>query len=231
MAVDEALLHSASQPTGRATLRFYQWSKPTLSLGYFQHHIDRNQHRASISCDLIRRTTGGGAILHDQELTYSFTTPIGNRLSNKAAQFYDLLHNSLIKALSQLGVTCEPCSCTFKIPQQKEPFLCFQRRAPGDVICAGAKVGGSAQRRHRTALLQHGSVLLTKSTRAPELPGIEELTGLRISADRLISTWLPIIEQHLNLQQLKTTYSEEESVWAKSFVNDKFGCHNWMNRR
>ena len=231
MAVDEALLHSASQPTGRETLRFYQWSEPTLSLGYFQHHIERNQHHASRTCDMVRRSTGGGAILHDQELTYSFTTPVGNRLINKAAQFYDLLHDSLIEALSQLGVSCASCPCTFRVPRQKEPFLCFQRRAQGDVICDGAKVGGSAQRRHRTALLQHGSVLLTKSAHAPELPGIEELAGLRISADCLISAWLPLIEQHLNLQQVRTTCSKEESAWAKSFVNDKFGCHDWTNRR
>ena len=67
MAVDEALLDSCSR-TGMPTLRFYQWSKATLSLGYFQRHRDREQHVASRDCPLVRRSTGGRAIIHDQEL-------------------------------------------------------------------------------------------------------------------------------------------------------------------
>jgi len=72
MAVDEALLDAAVEQ-GVAALRFYQWSEPTLSLGYFQRHADRDSHAASHDCTLVRRQSGGGAILHDRELTYSLT--------------------------------------------------------------------------------------------------------------------------------------------------------------
>src|SRR2546421_118466 len=64
MAVDEALLE-ATERDGLATIRFYEWSEPTLSLGYFQAHAERRLHTASAACTLVRRTSGGGAILHD----------------------------------------------------------------------------------------------------------------------------------------------------------------------
>src|SRR4051812_39572627 len=79
MALDEALLHAA-ESDGTATLRFYGWREPTLSLGYFQKHVDRALHSASENCTLVRRTSGGGAILHDRELTYSIALPKSHRL-------------------------------------------------------------------------------------------------------------------------------------------------------
>ena len=78
MAVDEALLLDAAE-NGIATLRFYEWSEPTLSLGYFQRYDDRYSHAASRDCAIVRRQTGGGAILHDRELTYSLTLPASHR--------------------------------------------------------------------------------------------------------------------------------------------------------
>ena len=74
MAVDETLLFDAAE-NGTATLRFYSWDEPTLSLGYFQRYADREQHTASRTCAVVRRQTGGGAILHDRELTYSLALP------------------------------------------------------------------------------------------------------------------------------------------------------------
>ncbi len=83
MAVDEALLMDAVE-NGVATLRFYQWSEPTLSLGYFQRYSDREQHAASRKCAVVRRQSGGGAILHDRELTYSLMLPAGSPLTRHA---------------------------------------------------------------------------------------------------------------------------------------------------
>ncbi len=80
MAIDEVLAHSAAE-RGVNTLRFYSWDPPTLSLGYFQRATDRQTHISSSTCAWVRRTSGGGAILHDRELTYSFATatPVGDR--------------------------------------------------------------------------------------------------------------------------------------------------------
>src|SRR4051812_36941289 len=74
MAVDEALGEAAAE-TKIATLRFYGWSRPTLSLGYFQKHDERVAHVGSAGCELVRRASGGGAIVHDRELTYSLALP------------------------------------------------------------------------------------------------------------------------------------------------------------
>ena len=85
MGVDEALLMDAVE-NGVATLRFYQWSEPTLSLGYFQRYADREQHTASRNCAVVRRQTGGGAILHDRELTYSLALPANHRIGSQRGQ-------------------------------------------------------------------------------------------------------------------------------------------------
>ena len=85
MAVDEALLETAAD-SGVATLRFYQWNEPTLSLGYFQAATDRDQHPASRDCPLVRRASGGGAILHDRELTYSMAMSLPSARSSEATR-------------------------------------------------------------------------------------------------------------------------------------------------
>ena len=75
MAIDQAILNSVSR-TGVPVLRFYQWAEPTLSLGYFQGVAARAAHGHSDSICCVRRTTGGGAIVHDRELTYSVSIPV-----------------------------------------------------------------------------------------------------------------------------------------------------------
>ena len=84
MAVDHALLETAAE-TGAITLRFYEWTPATLSLGYFQPVADRLQHAASAACPIVRRSTGGGAIVHDQELTYSLVAPVSSRFGAEAS--------------------------------------------------------------------------------------------------------------------------------------------------
>src|SRR3954447_24341632 len=82
MAVDEALLIDAAEHN-TAALRFYSWNEPTLSLGYFQNYADRHQHAASLACAVVRRQPGGGAILHDRELTYSLALPTNHPLTKQ----------------------------------------------------------------------------------------------------------------------------------------------------
>src|SRR5687767_3136581 len=95
MAVDEVLLETAAAGGG-AALRLYAWEAPTLSLGYFQAAADRTQHSASQECPLVRRSSGGGAIVHDQELTYSLALPQHGPHKPSAAELYDLVHESLV---------------------------------------------------------------------------------------------------------------------------------------
>src|SRR5689334_14846839 len=94
MAVDEALFQVA-QETRQITVRFYQWQEATLSLGYFQAAKDRDSHRSSLVCPLVRRSTGGGAIIHDRELTYSLIAPLADERSAKSQELVRIVHQSL----------------------------------------------------------------------------------------------------------------------------------------
>src|SRR4051794_37203306 len=152
MAVDEALLADAAE-NGRATVRFYGWNEPTLSLGYFQPYTDRNQHAASRNCPVVRRQTGGGAILHDRELTYSITLPASHPFARQNLLLYRGAHQAFMGALCSNSLPHAPVP-KFQIREdvQKrsaitDPFLCFQRQAAGDVVLASWKILGSAQRR------------------------------------------------------------------------------------
>ena len=194
MALDEALLESAGDE-GVATLRFYRWSEPTVSLGYFQRAADRAAHAASRDCPLVRRASGGGAILHDAELTYSLAIPTADRWSAAARELHAAIHSALRDALKSFGVathifgcsnsesSVSTCEATIAENHRRAdaPFLCFQRRAPGDLLLSEAKIAGSGRRRHRAAVLQHGSVLLARSRLAT---GVARLGGVDRPANR-----------------------------------------------
>ncbi len=230
MAVDEALLDSAGT-TGDVYLRFYGWSEPTLSLGYFQRHLDRESHLASRDCAFVRRATGGGAILHDRELTYSFAAPITDRVSSNVQKLYHTFHQSLIHTFSTWGIRASLCSTTTKRIARDEPFLCFQRRADGDLLVAGAKIAGSAQRRHKGVALQHGSILLGASPCAPKLPGLEELSGIVIDPRELVARWIPLLVEQICLNVGQASLTDKLTQSAKSYLCEKFACDDWTQRR
>ena len=166
MAVDEMLLERAEE-YATACLRFYGWSEPTLSLGYFQIYADRQEHPPSLPCAVVRRLTGGGAIVHDAELTYSIVLPGTHPLATHRDELYQVVHGCLIETLGHFGITARLCGTADNLGTAREPFLCFQRRSPGDVLIGRTKVCGSAQRRRNGAVLQHGSLLWRTSPAAP----------------------------------------------------------------
>lgn len=226
MAVDEALLKSASQ--GKTTLRFYRWNEPTVSLGYFQRHLGRRQHEESRECPLVRRTSGGGAIVHHHELTYSFSCPTSGI---DTQWLYQALHQSLIDLLNSVGVETRLWTAAEETTASAEPFLCFLRRSPGDVICGSAKIAGSAQRRHRGALLQHGSILLENSPHAPQLSSIHEQSGTSISADNLAEKWQRELARTWQTAFDAGKLDELEIDLAQQLETAKFASADWITRR
>ncbi|MGV3486450.1 MAG: lipoate--protein ligase family protein [Planctomycetaceae bacterium] len=176
MAVDASILQSL-KPDDPPTLRFYRWARPTLSLGYFQSLDDRSLHPPSRSIEVVRRATGGGAIVHDRELTYSLAVASSTRRTGASAWLYETVHQCVIDALDPLGIVAARHGLGPSITNVPEPFLCFQRRTTADLVVGGYKILGSAQRRGAYGLLQHGSLLLAASPFAPELPGVIELGG------------------------------------------------------
>jgi lipoate-protein ligase A len=228
MALDEALLEAA-KTDGVATLRFYTWREPTLSLGYFQAHGDRKLHAASLACPSVRRASGGGAILHDGELTYSIALPQSHPASKRPERLYRIFHQSLIDTLGQFAIDATLGDVHIK-RAKGEPFLCFQRRTAGDVLLGGHKIAGSAQRRHQRAILQHGSVLLDRSVCAPELPGIRDLAGNRFEIEELRFCWQQRLAAQLELHFIEDLAPSAVEQQAQEFLL-KFSSEAWNFRR
>lgn len=230
MAVDEALMEWAGA-SGGCCLRFYRWDEPTLSLGYFQAYSDRQRHAASLDCPAVRRISGGGAIVHDAELTYSFVLPRGDWLAVPRLVLYEVVHATLIEVLSEPGVMAVLCAGSRGTPPGGQPFLCFQRRAPGDVVVGQTKIAGSAQRRSSRAVLQHGSVLVARSPAAPELDGLSDLTGTPIDESQLIGAWLEKLASRLGLAWYDQPLSACERRRAAELVEAKFAAESWTKNR
>ncbi len=183
MAVDAVLLETAVRD-GLATFRWYRWSEPTVSLGYFQDAAEIAADPSLADLPLVRRLTGGGAILHDREWTYSFAAPARQELFRHPEEAYDLVHAAILGVLAKFGCRAEPRGETVR--QTSEPALCFSRRDAHDVVWKGHKILGSAQRRRKGALLQHGSLLLEASERTPRHQGLYDLGfHQRLSLDDL----------------------------------------------
>jgi lipoate-protein ligase A len=230
MAVDEALL--LSDEFDGITLRFYQWSDPTLSLGYFQPLAERDQHTTSQNCTVVRRASGGGAILHDQELTYSLVAPVAQRFGATAAELYDVAHQALCEVLSKWNIQAHLCCAEDVLNRGKaEPFLCFQRRSRGDVLLGAHKICGSAQRRHQARVLQHGSLLLGRSAAAPELPGIRELSATSPEASDVCSAWQASLARRLRMTCIVSSLSSLEVEQSRAIVEGKFGSPKWTAKR
>lgn len=230
MAVDEALLQSAADES-RTTLRFYQWSEPTLSLGYFQVYAARSEHADSRDCPLVRRQTGGGAIVHDRELTYSLAMSCAHPLADDAARLYDAVHTALVRALAEFGIRARQLAEAEVRPGALLSFLCFERRAAGDVIFAQSKICGSAQRRRRGAILQHGSLLLARSACAPQLSGVLELCAISLEMGEIASRWGREIGANLELSLDADSLTANELAAATRLESEKYAMPPWNRRR
>jgi lipoate-protein ligase A len=173
MAADEAMLETAAEG-GVASLRFYTWIEPTLTLGYFQPSATRESLPGLASLPWVRRSTGGAAIVHHRELTYAFAHPA--RPEWKSAESWICRFHHLVQgALEDVGIESRLVVCGEE--RKFGDVLCFLHQTPGDLLLGNSKVAGSAQRKLRGALLQHGSLLLRRSEFAPMLPGMEDLAG------------------------------------------------------
>ena len=191
MALDEALLEAVGSGELPATLRVYGWSVPTLSLGYFQRIAEVLADERFSDVPVVRRPTGGGAIWHHHELTYAVVLPESHALARPSTQLYRAVHAAITGGLVSFGIGAvrqgelfPPVDC-----ERSRPLLCFTDRSPEDIVFAGAKIVGSAQRRRGGAVLQHGSILLARSFRTPELPGLCDIANLSVEP-REWSGWL-----------------------------------------
>lgn len=144
MAIDYSILKSVAQ-TGVPTLRLYSWEKPTLTIGYFQSVNDEVNldYLKKNKIDLIRRITGGGAVLHDNELTYSFFIPVSfDSMKCSVEESFKKIAQPLILALNNMGLNASFSGLN-------------------DISIKNKKISGNAQTRKEKVILQHGTILLS----------------------------------------------------------------------
>lgn len=152
MALDEALLEAAPR-LGAPVLRFYGWTEPAATFGYFQRIAE--VERLTRLRPLIRRPTGGGLVPHDADWTYSLVFPAGHEwFHSKAEESYRRAHDWLRRAFAALAVETELAACC----QKSGPGQCFIGHEKHDLLWRGRKVAGAAQRRTRAGLLIQGSI-------------------------------------------------------------------------
>ncbi|MFH1300703.1 MAG: biotin/lipoate A/B protein ligase family protein [Planctomycetota bacterium] len=233
MAVDESLLESAASQEV-CSLRWYRWDQPTISLGYFQKNETEDQNDTWKNLPRVRRLSGGGAILHHHELTYSFAVPASHPLSRSLPDLYLTIHQPLIDVLSahDLQVEFRGTSITVK----SEPFLCFGRGDERDLVFDGHKILGSAQRRRRGAIVQHGSLLLLTSEYAPHFPGLLNQFGQTSLYNETFLTQLTeefseAISRAIGLPLQSQNLTDEELSLATRLEKEKYTQVSWTSRK
>jgi lipoate-protein ligase A len=163
MAVDEAIMESIGRGDVPPTLRLYAWDPPCLSIGYAQPGADVDQKRLrSHNWQVVRRLTGGRAILHTDELTYAVIGPADEpRLAGGVLESYQRIAQALLQALRLLGLPAQALPKPQNSPRadQQEP-ICFQIPSNYEITVGGKKLIGSAQARKKAAVLQHGTLPL-----------------------------------------------------------------------
>jgi lipoate-protein ligase A len=227
MAVDEALFLSAGESEESATVRLYGFDPPTVSFGYRQkpeEAVDVDSCR-ELGVDWVRRPTGGRALLHRHELTYSVASPTGGVFHGLGVRaLYDSVNAAIRRALTGLGIALDPAEPE-AVPS-REPALhvpCLALPGRHELTAGSRKVVASAQRRGRRAFLQHGSILRTVDAELwariqprgrPETPlravGIDQLTGAPVSRELLISSVVASFEELFDAKARRSGLSRPE---------------------
>ena len=245
MAIDEALFEGV-QVGGRPVLRLYRWRPPCLSFGRNQPARGRYDRglAAAIGIEIVRRPTGGLAVLHDRELTYAVAVGAGEIGGPRAT--YLALNRALIRALARLGLPASvaPPRSDRPLPLDRAGgHPCFAEAASGEVAVGRRKLVGSAQRCERRTLLQHGSILLdgdqSAVTRLQTGPGphpvsdsttVREALGRLPAAGELEAAIMAGFEQELGIRLEEGPLLTAEAERAAR-IEEKYRSPEWTWRR
>jgi len=243
MARDEALLHSPA--IAPAALRLYAWSPPTISLGYFQRFADVAALPADVrDLPVVRRQTGGGAILHDCEVTYCLVVDDSLPVARQAPDaLYRLAHEAWRAALAATGRPVDVAPDSFPMPSPRSgPFFCFEKPGRTDLIVDGLKLVGSAQRRiPRVAtaagappapaagrVLQHGSLLLAQ--RFASHPGCDLGAPDPATVAGWTTDFVARVAAALDLTPTRLTWTDELAAAAAEF-RERYAGAAWTELR
>jgi lipoate-protein ligase A len=211
MALDEVLLNSAGEPGGGATVRIYGFDPPTVSFGYRQALSEVVNVAACREAGVgwVRRPTGGRALLHQHEVTYSVSSPVEGPFQGLGVRaLYDSVSLAIRRALTALGVSLDPPQSSVRAMEPPIHGPCLALPGPHEITAGGRKVVASSQRRSRRAFLQHGSILsrvdplLWSRVAPPGRPGaslhavgLDELMSAPVPRQALVSSLLRSFEE------------------------------------
>jgi lipoate-protein ligase A len=227
MAADEIMLETAA--AGSASLRLYGWSQPTLSLGYFQPEAECRAYGRLGELVWVRRPSGGSALVHHHEVTYALALPAGTPWQTRGESWLRRMHGILTDALAALGAKVRTCG----EDEEKKlgEVLCFLHHTRGDLLIGESKVVGSAQRKQRGALLQHGGILLAASPLTPNLPGIRELTDLAISPEALSAAVSEHFTRRTGWELRSVDWNAAERERIEELTAGKYTQPSWNSKR
>jgi len=246
MALDEAILRAVAAGLVPPTLRLYGWAPPSLSLGRGQPaaDADRGALRAA-GFGLVRRPTGGRAILHADELTYSIVAPEGEpRVTGDIVESYRRLSQGLIHGLERLGVAGLAADRRVGDRRAEGP-VCFEVPSDYEITVDGRKLAGSAQMRAQGVVLQHGAVPLygdiaricrvlaahpdPARVRA-RATSVAEALGRPVTWDEAADAMAAGFAEALNLRLEPGGLTDEERTWAEALRADKYATEEWTHR-
>jgi lipoate-protein ligase A len=249
MAVDEAVLEEVGRGGSLPTLRLYAWEPACLSLGYAQSisDVDIPLLRAR-GWDLVRRPTGGRAVLHTDEITYSVIAPLAEpRLAGTVFESYSRLAVALVEALHLLDLPVEIQERVETSGKTPNP-VCFEIPSTSEITIAGKKLVGSAQARRKEGILQHGSLPLTGDltrilqvlvfhdeearTRAAShllerATTVEAALGRVVSWNEAVQAYIAAFRSVLNLDLQPGELSPQEKARTGRLVADKYTAPDW----
>jgi lipoate-protein ligase A len=230
MAFDEAILDAVDADPSTAWLRTCEWSRPTLSLGYFQRFSDVQSDPRWNGADVVRRPTGGGAIWHHHDITYAIVLPFSHPAYAAPKELYARVHEAIAASMRSAGIDARRRGPIARELSRNRPFLCFTDRDSEDIVIKDAKIVGSSQRRRPRAVLQHGSVLLARSETTPELPGLTELVDDPPGPAAIVEILRNAIPPALELLSVE---SEEFAPWPERLqeLGLRYQSRHWTARR
>ncbi len=249
MALDEAIATAVRRDLAPPTLRLYGWKERAVSIGAFQRSRDVNiDYCRRKGIHIVRRPTGGRAVCHDDELTYSFAAKTENcPFSRGLFDSYGKISAALVRALSRIGLCPQSEARTRnrqsgkKRPEPHSP-LCFQSISYGEISVGGIKIVGSAQKRWSDGLLQQGSIplrirpdelshiFLCESVEEKTLAGLEQLIAAP-SREGLREAIKSAFEETFEVELISSRPSPEEYALAQKLEGEKYLDDAWTFRR
>ena len=252
MAVDESILESIGRGDSLPTLRLYAWTPACLSLGVAQPFADVDTARLRArGWDVVRRMTGGRAILHTDELTYSVIGPTDNPiLAGSVLESYNRIAKALLRAVQDLNLKVEMKEGKADESGKSNP-VCFEVPSTYEITVDGKKLIGSAQARRKEGVLQLGSLPLvgdlTRITQALSFADefaradastrllaraatVESALGVAVSWDIAAQAFIHAFESTLGIQFERGELSQEENSHAEELVREKYGNPIWTER-